>query len=96
MHKWAIQQTKGMVSNGWLTRDCVWTRQRGIISPFAQDVRSNPVIASSSQTITEEGAPTADTYLDTDEEWQIFKVHPSVAAGLRTEPQTDEKKKSPS
>ena len=71
----------GWVSYFWLTTCClktvtplpftpycVWVRQRGIISPFARDVSSTPVIASSSPTSTEEGPPTADTYLDTDEE----------------------------
>jgi hypothetical protein len=47
---------------------CVWVRQRGIISPFARDVSSTPVISSSSRTSTEEGPPISDTYLETDED----------------------------
>ena len=46
---------------------CVWVRQRGIITPFVQDINFPPVIASSSPTSTEKGAPTADTYLKTNE-----------------------------
>ena len=55
----------------WIACDYVFLRQRGIISPFVQDVSLTPVTASYSQTITGEGAPTADT----DEESNTIKVH---------------------
>ena len=41
---------------------------KGNYIPYARGVSSVPLKASSSPTSTEEGAPSADTYLDTDEE----------------------------